>query len=260
MTRQQPVIDGEAAESPADPAGPSRLALARGAVVVTGGPLGLAAWSALAPVSVVRRWPHRFRSRTARRLTGSLTAVGLGLPWVYALAVRPWLVRWGSTAEERAQRYPGDLPGPSRLENTRAVTVHAPASEVWRWLVQIGQDRGGFYSYDWLENLAGCHLHSADRVREDLQTLRAGDSLTIFPGISTRFSAVDPPRSLVIEGWGSYTIVPVDDATCRLVARSHASGGPAVLVAHLLLMELPHAVMERKMLLGIKARVERRVG
>jgi len=216
--------------------------------------VALAAWSALAPVSVVRRWPHRFRSRTARRLTRSITVVGLGLPWVYALAVRPRLVHWGSTAAERAQRYPGDPPGPPRLENTRAVTLHAPASEVWRWLVQIGQDRGWFYSYDWLENLAGCHLHSADQVREDLQTLRAGDALTIFPGISTRISAVDPPRSVVIEGWGSYTIVPLDDATCRLVARSQPSGGAALLIAHLLLMELPHAVMERKMLLGIKAR------
>lgn len=236
---------------------PSRLAMARGGLVVSGGPLALAAWSVLAPVSAVRRWPSRCRSGTPRRIVGAATVVGLGLPWVYGLAVRPWLVRWGSTAEERAQRYPGDPPGPPLIEATRAVTVHAPATEVWRWLVQIGQDRGGFYSYDWLENLAGCGLHSADEVREDLQELHAGDALSIFPGISTRFTAVDPPRSLVIEGWGSYTIVPVDDATCRLVARSHASGGAALLVAHLLLMELPHAIMERKMLLGIKARAER---
>ena len=219
--------------------------------------MALVAWSALAPISAARHWPDRCRSRTVRRLTRSITGVGLGLPWVYGLAVRPWLIRWGSTAVERAQRYPGDPPGWPLLENTRAVTVQAPAPEVWRWLVQIGQDRGGFYSYDWLENLAGCHLHSADEVREDLQTLRAGDPLTIFPGISTRFSAVDPPRSVVIEGWGSYTIVPLDDATCRLVARSHASGGAVLLAAHLLLMELPQAVMERKMLLGIKARAER---
>lgn len=151
-------------------------------------------------------------------------------------------------------------PGSPLIQATRAVTVHAPATEVWRWLVQIGQDRGGFYSYDWLENLAGCRLHSADQVREDLQDLQVGDALTIFPGTSTRFRVVDPPRSLVIEGWGSYHVVPVDDSTCRLVARSPPSGGAAFLVAHLLMMELPHAVMERKMLLGIKARAERTAG
>jgi hypothetical protein len=226
-------------------------------VVVAGGPMTLVAWSVLSPVSALRRWPDRFTSPMARGVAGSVTAVGLGLPWLYGLVVRPWLVRWGSSAGERAQRYPGDPPGPPRLEATRAVTVNAPATEVWRWLVQIGQDRGGFYSYDWLENLAGCHLHSADRVRDDLQDLRAGDALTIFPGISTHFSVVDPPRSLVIEGWGSYHVVPVDEATCRLVARSHASGGAPLLLAHVLLTELPHAVMERKMLLGIKARAER---
>lgn len=72
---------------------PSRLAVTRGALVVTGGPLTLAAWSVLAPVSAVRRWPDQCRSRTSRKLAGAVTAVGLGLPWVYGLAVRPWLVR-----------------------------------------------------------------------------------------------------------------------------------------------------------------------
>ncbi|MGH3365289.1 MAG: hypothetical protein ACRDOW_11245 [Nocardioidaceae bacterium] len=80
----------------------------------------------------------------------------------------------GSTEEERRRRYPGDGPAEPLFTVTRAVTVRAPAEDVWKWLVQVGQDRGGFYSYDWLENLAGCHLHSADEIHDEWQDRSAG--------------------------------------------------------------------------------------
>ena len=133
--------------------------------------------------------------------------------------------------------------------------MDAPAEQVWRWLVQIGQDRGGFYSYDWLENLAGCRLRSAEEVHEEWQHRQAGDPLAIFPGYATRLTEVDPPHALVIEDWGAYVVVPVDDASCRLLARSRAHRDVSG-VAYVLLIELPHAIMERKMLLGIKKRAE----
>ena len=85
--------------------------------------------------------------------------------------------------------------------------------------------------------------------------LQPGDPLAFFPGYATRLTEVDPPHALVIEDWGAYVVAPVDDASCRLLARSRAhldvSG-----VAYVLLIELPHAIMERKMLLGIKKRAE----
>jgi hypothetical protein len=120
---------------------------------------------------------------------------------------------------------------------------------------EIGQDRGGFYSYDWLENLAGCRLRSAEEVHEEWQHRQAGDTLAFFPGYATRLTEVDPPRALVIEDWGAYVIAPVDDASCRLLARSRARRDVSG-VAYVLLIELPHAIMERKMLLGIKKRAE----
>jgi len=231
------------------------FALARTLLVVSGGPLALEAGVAAAHVSAVRRWPDRLDTPRARRCGWAATAVGVAAPWVYATVVRPRFRTWGSTRIERAKRYPGDIEQDPRLVTTRAVTVQAPAEEVWRWLVQIGQDRGGFYSYDWLENLAGCRLRSAEEIRPEWQDLAAGDPLMLFPGFGTKIAEVRPPHSLLIENWGAYVVEPLDEHSCRLVARSHAGHGGAA-AAYLLLIELPHAVMERRMLLGIKQRAE----
>lgn len=233
--------------------------LIRGLTVVSLGPVALAVGSLLAPLSAARRWPRRLPEGWARSSAWAATAAGLVAPGVYAGVVRPWLMHWGSTEEERRRRYPGDGPTEPLFTVTRAVTVRAPAEDVWKWLVQVGQDRGGFYSYDWLENLAGCHIHSADEIHDEWQDRSAGETLMLLPGFGPRLEEVDPPRSLVIEGWGAYVVEPVDEATCRLVARSHTDRGPAA-VGYVLAMELPHAIMERKMLLGIKRRAEAAAG
>jgi hypothetical protein len=246
--------------TPTDPettaARPSPLQAARGAGVVFGGPILLDAWELLGPLSAVRRWPDRVPPGRIRRLGRWLTVGGVLAPFVDYLLVRPALRRWGSVPAERDRRLPGDPAATPLFRATRAVTVHAPAEEVWQWLVQIGQDRGGFYSYDWLENLAGCRLNSAEEVRPEWQHRVAGDPLTMFPGFATTLQEVSPPYALVIEDWGAYVIDPIDDSTCRRMARSSPErNGSAVF--YLLLVELPHAIMERRMLIGIKQRAER---
>lgn len=230
------------------------VGLARAGLVVSGGPVVLAAAGVVAPVAVLRRWPDRARTGTARGSAWLVTGAALVAPWVYGGLIRPRMQRWGSTSAERAATYPGDTED-ALFTTTRAVTVRAPAEVVWAWLVQIGQDRGGFYSYDWLENLAGCDLRSADRIHEEWQDRKPGEELTIFPGYATTLGAVDPPHALLIENWGAYVIEAQGADTCRLIARSHAARGLAGL-AYVLLIELPHAVMERRMLLGIKRRAE----
>lgn len=235
--------------------GPTVLQLARASAVVTGGPLALVLLSATAPFAAARRWPDRLPPGVGRKAGWAVTAAGLVAPWVYGTAVRPWLQHWGSTAEERRQRYPGDTEGKLLFTVTRAVTVNAPAEEVWRWLVQIGQDRGGFYSYDWLENLAGCRLRSAEKIHPEWQDLKPGEELKMLPRFGTPITAVDPPRSLLIENWGAYVVEPIDGHSCRLIARTHMDRTAAA-VGYVLLFELPHAIMERKMLLGIKQRAE----
>jgi hypothetical protein len=67
----------------------------------------------------------------------------------YALIVRPWHAGWGATVQQQTMPLPGDTLGAGApAVTTRAVTIHAPAGVVWQWLVQIGQGRGGWYSYD----------------------------------------------------------------------------------------------------------------
>lgn len=238
---------------------PTIPAITRAMSVVAGGPLLLDALEVLGPLSAARRWPRRMPTSRSRRAAAILTAAGVLAPVIDHGIVRPWLRRWGATADERARRLPGDQDTTPLFTTTRAVTVHAPADEVWRWLVQIGQDRGGFYSYDWLENLAGCNLHSADAIHEAWQHRQAGDGLVLFEGYAAPLLAVDPPHSLVIENWGAYVIEPIDDTSCRLLARSRADRNITG-IGYILAIELPHAIMERKMMLGIKERAERSHG
>jgi hypothetical protein len=89
---------------------------------------------------------------------------------------------WGATAVEAAATLPGDelVPEPS-VQTTLGVTVDASAEEIWAWLVQLGQGRGGMYSYDWVENLVGLDIHSAEEIREEWQHLTIGDRIVVVP-------------------------------------------------------------------------------
>src|SRR5262245_61191325 len=99
-------------------------------------------------------------------LAVSLLAAGTaGLAAAYVFLVRPWHLRWGATAEEVTETLPGDdLVADPKTQATHAVTIDAPPEAVWPWLVQIGQDRAGFYSYTWLEDLFGCRMRNTYRV------------------------------------------------------------------------------------------------
>lgn len=99
-----------------------------------------------------------------------------------ALLARPRLLRWGATGQECGEALPGDeLIEHADLTATRAITIHAPADDVWPWSAQLGQGRGGFYSYDFLENLVGCDIHSADRIVPEWQDVAVGDAIRLAP-------------------------------------------------------------------------------
>ena len=164
------------------------------------------------------------------------------------------------------------MPEPADMV-TRAVTVDAPAQEVWSWLVQIGQDRGGMYSYDWAENLLGLHIHSADQIRDEWQGLAPGDEVRLVPrgwlgmkkGYALAVALVDAGRSIVLRQhppehpWNaiwSFHIIPIGVDRCRLVTRSRAARQHRLAAVATRAMDPVTLVMERKMLLGIKARAE----
>src|SRR5690606_9492474 len=114
--------------------------------------------------------------------------------------------RHGATDAELERPLPGDhLVAEPKLGYTRAITIGAPVDDVWPWLVQIGQGRGGFYSYDTLENLVCCGIHSADRVLPEYQRLAVGNIIGVGGDGSPCWLVVhdDPPHHLVLIGAGT---------------------------------------------------------
>jgi hypothetical protein len=120
---------------------------------------------------------------------------------VAAAVARRQQLRWGATDAEIRRSLPGDdlVPCPD-LTSSRAITIRAGVGDVWPWIVQLGQGRGGFYSYDRLENLAGCDIHSAGEVNPDWQQLDVGDLVRLAPELALTVAAVEPPRTLVLRG------------------------------------------------------------
>jgi hypothetical protein len=210
----------------------------------------------------------RYKTNTLR---GALEAA---LMLITAPLSRLWYNRWGATRAECQKALPGNelVPAP-KLASTRAITIHAPAAEIWPWLVQIGQGRGGLYSYEGLENLIGCDIHNADRILPEHQDLRVGD-LILFGPAEKKFpgqvvEAIRRGRALVMVGMNPATRQPEKSATWALVLEEQPDGKTRLLARgrnayapgfanHLIwhIVEPIAFVMERQMLRGIKARVE----
>lgn len=177
-------------------------------------------------------------------------------------SVRKWMRSWGATPAEEAMSVPGgEKFAQAAAWTTRAIDIDAPVKEVWPWLVQIGQDRGGFYSYSWLENLVGCRLRNASSVHPEWQGLRVGDGVRLHPKAPPlTVTALIAGRALALEGW-IFLLEPVEPFATRLIARTYASDLPpgpwwSRALYRLLMNELTHFIMERRMLIGIKRRAE----
>lgn len=219
-------------------------------------------------------------SSSMRKVIGGLSiAGGLGLG-AYMSAIRPWHRRWGATDKEVAGSMPGDeLVPDANFEMTRALDINAPVEAVWPWLVQIGQGRGGFYSYNLLENMMGLDIHSAAQIVPEWQDLQAGDRIPLEPGGGGYTVAeIVPNRHLVLytDGRGdseldkvfrqanaastwTFLLDRLDNQRTRLVVRWRArwdlSGSPVSLLIGLMLDPIEF-LMERKMMQGIRGRAE----
>ena len=198
-------------------------------------------------------------------LDGVFGALCMAAMIVLHPVLRRWHLRWGCNDAEVAMPLPGDdLPQEVHLDATHAITIERPPSEIWPWIVQIGANRGGFYSYDFLENLVGCQLHSADRIVPEWQEPLLGDLVSLHPtGPQLPIQILEPQQHFVVgQTWG-FHLIPIDAESTRFVVRTRGGYEPALgnrflnfLVWHGL-YEPIHFVMERKMMLGIKRRSER---
>lgn len=190
------------------------------------------------------------------------------------IGMRPWYSSWGTTRSEQQMVMIGDPPlGESHYRIDHAVTINAPVDSVWPWLVQIGQDRGGFYSYDWLERAFGADIHNADRIVPEWQQRSQGEMVRAAqPGylgglfgknLGWRITQIEPGRAMVLAKWGAFVLEPVGPRTTRLHIRTRGRGIPtlsgiALTPVSLLFFEPAHFIMERGMLLGLKRRAEGR--
>lgn len=127
-------------------------------------------------------------------VTASLvTAVGIG--------IRHLAATWASTSDERRRTLPGDeFVGLPHAQADRAVTISAPPERVWPWLMQLGQDRGGFYSFEAIENLMGCQIEGVSTIREEWATREPSDRVHLAPEVALRVAIADAPRALVLRG------------------------------------------------------------
>lgn len=199
-----------------------------------------------------------------------------------AWELRRWASRWGATPVECVTSWPGDELSPGATEvTTRAVSIDASADAVWAWVVQIGQDRAGFYSYTWLENLFRCVMPRVERIVPEWQDRTLGDIVWLARADRYHGEArqkvirVDRGRVLSLASpadWGrlvrretsrggtwTFVLVPIDETHTRLIVRSRGPEAPSVLgrLFWVGVFEPAHFIMERRMMLCLKALAER---
>jgi hypothetical protein len=190
----------------------------------------------------------------------------VGAAVVIVRLLTPWMDRYGATDAEITAIFPGDelVPNPASFVN-RAVTIQASPNEIYPWLLQLDAEKGGWYSYDWLEtNLLRCPMTNADRIHPEWQNRQVGDLVRMCPGESgpPPFTVAQLHRNqAMVMGhqengeWVDlyqFVIVPQDDDSSRLILRTRTmmTGG---------IWDIIHPgvfIMERGMLSGIKARAE----
>jgi hypothetical protein len=212
--------------------------------------------------------PPRYRGTAATVLAMLFLVYTSGV-----ILLRPWAMRMGTTAEDRRAELFGDSLNPgARYRVDNAITIDAPADSVWPWIAQIGQDRGGFYSYDRLERLFGVRIRNADSIVPAWQERKVGELVrccqpTYLGGlfgdkIGWRVEAIEPGRGIALRNWGAFVVVPIDSSRSRFYIRQRNPGTPSFVgnlfaPVGLLVMEPAHFIMQYGMLRGVKARAER---
>jgi hypothetical protein len=208
-------------------------------------------------------------------MTGAAFLIILGAIAAYTFLARPWFLNWGTTPPERTRPLLGDdawIGGV--VTGTRAVTIDAPPEKVWPWLIQIGQDRAGFYSSTWLENLTLAGIHNTFALRPEWQTREPKDLVrAVKPGYlfgltgrgfvpGWKVSFVAPGQSLTLRNWGTFALEPAGPGTTRFFVRSRGGPLPGVIgrLVSFWLLDPVHFVMEKKMMTEIGRLAEGRPG
>ena len=224
-----------------------------------------------------RRFGHR---TTPSPGVGVLAALEGASLIVWNLIATPFIgrkrLRWGTVGTEASGSLPGDgiVPEP-KWSYTLGVDNDASPDEVWPWIAQLGQGRGGFYTYQTLENMAGCRITNTTEILPDQQHPAVGEDIYLHPTAPPmRIETVDPPNALVLlgspvdvgteESWGvstwQFAVNPGPDGGSRLLTRGRYDYTPdwkSRLSFGRFPIEVITFVMSRKMMLEIKRLAER---
>ena len=191
-------------------------------------------------------------------------AIVIGL--IAVVLLMPWMDRWGASPQEISASLPGDeLVLSPNIGYTRGISVNASSEQIYPWIVQIGAEKGGWYSYEWFEtNVLRCQNTNADRIHEEWQGLKVGDKVKMCPDENMPpaylVARMDPDQAIVlghqdgdkwVEVW-QFVLVPQQDGSTRLVIRSRSEMGGWFWNV----MRPGEFIMMRGMVLGIRGRAE----
>ena len=228
------------------------------------------------PLPVMTELPEK-RQRHGRvwRILLMIAGVWAAITALYLLFLWPWMKTWGATEDEIEATLPGDDIVPNaNLRSTKGITIQAPPAAIYPWLLQLGVDRGGMYSYDWLENLFGLNVHTTNRIVPEYQEVQVGDFwrftpkdyvLNPGPGLYVKqlveneavllcFGMEGKTEEPCIDTW-QLVLVPQADGSTRLLLRSNMAMKPELPIKLTYFMQF---LMERKMLLTLRNLAEQK--
>ena len=193
-----------------------------------------------------------------------IAAIVIGV--IAVVLLMPWMDRWGASPQEISASLPGDeLVLSPNIGYTRAISVNALPEQIYPWIVQLGAEKGGWYSYEWFEtNVLRCQNTNADRIHEEWQGLKVGGKVKMCPDENMppayEVARMDPDQAIVlghqdgdqwVEVW-QFVLVPQQDGSTRLVIRSRSEMGGWFWN----IMRPGEFIMMRGMMQGIKERAE----
>lgn len=182
---------------------------------------------------------------------------------IYLIVIRPWHLHWGATNRETELSLPGDtLVVKPDFNATRGITIHASPNLIWRWIIQIGSGRAGWYSIDWIDN-AG--IKSAEKILKEFQKIEVGQFIPFTPNQKNgmwinEFKAHDYILWTDKEGKASWLwyLTPIEDGTTRLLTRLRTTyQWKGIWIVYYLLYDFGDIIMMRNCLKGIKRRAEK---
>ncbi len=150
------------------------------------------------------------------------------------------------------------------ITSTRAISINATKSDVWKWLMQLGADRSGFYSYEFIERPLGYVARDEDLREPKFKDLQVGDMVrgsiheeqSIIP-YNFKVLSIKPQETFVLENWGTFLLEPINGEQTRLIIRTQVTRSKNLQERSAHYVAIPfHFIMERRTLIGIKARAE----